>query len=79
MNARNMRVQQQQNIFVLLDEVPPFCHTQGCSCPTGYELIETVQSKTCRLIESTSDLSAGESEEERCMFSQIQLLLIVNK
>lgn len=48
-----------------LDEVPPFCHTQGCTCPTGYELVETVQSKTCRLIESTSDVSTGESEEER--------------
>lgn len=62
-------------MFVLSDEVPPFCHTQGCSCPTGYELIETVQSKTCRLIESTSDLSAGESEEERRMFCPYPIVI----
>lgn len=69
---------EQTNHFVCLDEVAPFCHTQGCTCPTGYELIETVQSKTCRLIDSNSDLSAGESEEERRKFTIIIICKLEN-
>lgn len=52
------------NWWLFSDEVPPFCHSLGCTCPTGYELIETIQSKTCRLIESNPDLSGGESDDD---------------
>lgn len=38
----------------------PFCHKQGCSCPTGYEFAEVDGIKTCRLAERF------EEEEEKC-------------
>lgn len=63
------------NLCDFIDEVQPFCHTQGCTCPTGYELIETVQSKLCRLTEPTSDLSTGENEEGMCKFLKINCKL----
>lgn len=47
-------------------EVEPFCHMTGCSCPTGYELINSSdsESKTCRLLNEGRD-NAPEEEEER--------------
>lgn len=55
--------------FVFPAEIPPFCHKQGCSCPTGYELIESEENIICRLTDPSADPQPGEDEEERCMCS----------
>ncbi|XP_055547444.1 nidogen [Wyeomyia smithii] len=36
-------------------EIAPFCTTQGCTCPTGYMLIEYAFNQICRLIEAQPD------------------------
>lgn len=46
--------------FWWIDEIAPLCHSRGCTCATGYEMIETVRSKICRLIERDED-------DEKCM------------
>ncbi|XP_055600604.1 nidogen-like [Uranotaenia lowii] len=36
-------------------EIAPFCTVQGCTCPTGYTLIEYAFDQICRLIEAQPD------------------------
>ncbi|XP_058453091.1 nidogen [Malaya genurostris] len=36
-------------------EIAPFCTAQGCTCPTGYTLIEYAFDQICRLIEAQPD------------------------
>lgn len=47
----------------LSEEIDPFCHIQGCTCPTGYELIETEETKICRLIDQATELQPEEKRE----------------
>lgn len=47
------------------DEVQPFCSQQGCSCPTGYELVEYLIGQTCRLISVDDSRSTGSIEDDK--------------
>lgn len=55
-------------LFLFSAEIAPFCHSQGCTCPTGYELIETITQRTCRLIEKEE--VSTEDEGDKCMYSE---------
>ncbi|XP_031633983.1 nidogen [Contarinia nasturtii] len=48
-------------------EIAPFCdaHT-GCTCATGYELIETIAQKICRLIEKEETSTEDEEDKLPC-------------
>ncbi|KAL9697079.1 hypothetical protein quinque_000520 [Culex quinquefasciatus] len=35
-----------------VNEIAPFCTVQGCTCPTGYALIEYAFDQICRLLEA---------------------------
>lgn len=45
-------------------EVQPFCTQQGCSCPTGYSLIQYATEQRCRLINDDDDTSSNGSLDE---------------
>lgn len=47
------------SLFYDVDEVPPFCQQSGCTCSTGYELIEYAVGAICRRLPS------DESENDR--------------
>lgn len=50
-------------------EVVPFCTLQGCSCSTGYKLIEYATGQLCRLMAVDDDTSSnGSIDEDRGMF-----------
>lgn len=48
----------------------PFCYNQGCSCPTGYDLVETSEYKICRINEQLVDERLDDDdddEDDKCM------------
>lgn len=48
----------------------PFCHLQGCSCPTGYELDEMDEHKVCHRVQVAASEPNAEQlaqEEDKCM------------
>lgn len=47
-------------------EVAPFCEITGCTCPTGYELIEYAVGQTCRVLPAEDVENETESEGLPC-------------
>ncbi|KAG4067397.1 hypothetical protein HA402_011951, partial [Bradysia odoriphaga] len=47
-------------------EVAPFCEITGCTCPTGYELIEYAVGQTCRALPAEDTENDRESEGLPC-------------
>lgn len=47
-------------------EVAPFCQSTGCTCPTGYELIEFAVGQTCRAIPAEDNENDRDTEGLPC-------------
>lgn len=50
----------------VLAEVEPFCEITGCTCPTGYELIEYAVGQTCRVLPPEDVEKETETETLPC-------------
>jgi len=55
-------------------EVHPFCTNQGCTCASGYKLIQYSYGDICQLIEEDNESYNGEVDEKGALLRYIHLI-----
>lgn len=55
-------------------EVQPFCHKDGCSCPTGYQFHEDNGRRICNLVQETKNVPTDQRKWQRHLVLAQQFL-----